>query len=202
MFEWITHFMQSAGYLGVLFLMFLENVFPPIPSELIMPLAGYTAKRGGLSLLGVIAAGTLGSVLGSLPLYYAGKLVGEERIKNWADKYGVWLTVSREDIEKSKDWFERHGNKAVLLCRLVPGVRSLISLPAGISQMNLLQFLAYSAIGAGLWTTALAYLGFRLGANYQKVEKFMGPATYVVLGLVVLMFVVRVVKQRKAQENA
>ncbi len=200
MFEWITHFMQSAGYLGVLFLMFLENVFPPIPSELIMPLAGYTAKRGGLSLLGVIVAGTLGSVLGSLPLYFAGKLVGEERIKNWADKYGVWLTVSREDIEKSKSWFERHGNKAVLLCRLVPGVRSLISLPAGISQMNLLQFLLYSAIGAGAWTAALAYLGFRLGANYRTVEKFMSPATYVVLGLVVLMFIVRVVQQKRAQK--
>jgi len=164
-------------------------------------LAGYTAKRGGLSLLGVIVAGTLGSVLGSLPLYYIGKLVGEERIQNWADKYGVWLTVSREDIEKSKFWFERHGNKAVLLCRLVPGVRSLISLPAGISQMNLLQFLLYSAIGAGMWTSALAYLGFRLSANYRTVEKFMSPATYVVLGLVVLMFVVRVVKQKGAEKT-
>ncbi|HVF84885.1 MAG TPA: DedA family protein [Abditibacteriaceae bacterium] len=201
MFEWITNFMNSAGYFGVLFLMFLENVFPPIPSELVMPLAGYTAKRGSLSLLGVIVAGTLGSVLGSLPLYFAGKLVGEERIKNWADKYGVWFTVSREDIEKSKAWFERHGNKAVLLCRLVPGVRSLISLPAGISQMNLLQFLLYSAIGSGAWTAALAYLGFRLGENYKQVERFMGPATYVVLGLVVLMFVVRVVKQKKAQKT-
>jgi membrane protein DedA with SNARE-associated domain len=102
MLEWITRTMESLSYFGVVFLMFLENVFPPIPSELVMPLAGYTATKAKMSLWGVIAAGTLGSVLGALPLYYVGKLMGEERLKTWADKHGAWLAVSSEDIEKSK----------------------------------------------------------------------------------------------------
>src|SRR5919112_1303221 len=101
MFEWITGLMNSMGYIAIVFLMFLENVFPPIPSELIMPLAGFTATKGKLSLLGVIIAGTIGSMLGALPLYYLGKTIGEERLKKWADKHGKWLTVSSEDIDKA-----------------------------------------------------------------------------------------------------
>src|SRR4028119_1799709 len=123
MFEWITNLMNSLGYFAVVVLMFLENMFPPIPSELIMPLAGYTVTKGKLTFVGVVLAGTLGSVLGALPLYYLGQFIGEERLKTWADQHGKWLTVSREDIEQSRSWFDRHGSKAVFLCRLVPGVR-------------------------------------------------------------------------------
>ncbi|MDF2441109.1 MAG: hypothetical protein JWN98_2093, partial [Abditibacteriota bacterium] len=146
MLEWITNLMNSMGYAAIVFLMFLENVFPPIPSELIMPMAGFTATQGKLTLVGVIIAGTLGSVLGALPLYYMGKVIGEDRLKEWADKHGKWLTVSREDIEKSKEWFDKHGAVAVIIGRLVPGVRSLIAVPAGIDQMNLPLFLLYTAI--------------------------------------------------------
>lgn len=201
MFEWIQNLMTSMSYFGVVFLMFLENVFPPIPSELVMPLAGYLAGQKKLSLVGAIASGTFGSVLGSLPLYYVGKTLGEERIKDWAEKHGAWLAVSRDDIEKSKVWMDKHGHKAVLFCRLIPGVRSLISLPAGMSQMNIGKFLIYSTIGASLWTTILAYAGFRLGQNYKTVEKFMGPATYIIIGAIVLAFVWRVVKQKRAQKT-
>jgi membrane protein DedA with SNARE-associated domain len=156
MFEWITGFMNSMGYIAILFLMFLENVFPPIPSELIMPLAGFTASQGKLTLIGVIIAGTIGSVLGTLPLYYVGHVIGEERLKKWAEKHGKWLTVSPDDIENASRWFQRHGNIAVLVGRLVPGVRSLIAVPAGIAKMSMPLFLAYSAVGSAMWTTCLA----------------------------------------------
>ena len=199
MLEWITGIMNSMGYLAIVFLMFLENVFPPIPSELIMPLAGFTATQGKLALVGVVLAGTLGSVLGALPLYYLGKIVGENRLKNWADKYGKWLTVSRQDIEKAQAWFDKHGVAAVFFGRLVPGVRSIISVPAGIANMNLPLFLIYTTLGAGIWTSMLAYAGYLLGGNYAKVEKFVSPFSYGVLGLVVVVYLVRVVKQHRAQ---
>lgn len=199
MLQWITNIMNSMGYLGIVFLMFLENVFPPIPSELIMPFAGFTATQGKLSLVGVIMAGTVGSVLGALPLYYAGKLMGEARLKAWADKYGKWLTVSGSDIEKAKGWFDRQGGKAVFFCRLVPGVRSLISIPAGMSGMSLPLFLLYSVLGTGLWAGVLAYVGQLLGKNYKEVDQYLGPVAYVVLGLLLVAFAVWVVRRKKAQ---
>src|SRR4028119_974242 len=109
MTKWIMSLIGSTGYFGIVFLMFIENVFPPIPSEFIMPLAGFMVTQNKFSLVGIIIAGTLGSVLGALPLYYLGKKLGEERLKKFADRYGKWLTLSREDIDKSKNWFEKHG---------------------------------------------------------------------------------------------
>ncbi len=197
MLEWITNTMNSLGYLGVVGLMFLENVFPPIPSELIMPLAGFTTTQGRLSFWGVVLAGVIGSVLGQLPLYYLGKKVGEERLKAWADKHGKWLTISGKDIEKAKSWFDRHGGGAVFFCRLIPGVRSLISIPAGFDNMNLALFLLYSALGTALWAGVLAYLGRLLGNNYQKVEQYLGPVTYVVFGALALAIFLWVRKRKK-----
>jgi membrane protein DedA with SNARE-associated domain len=199
MSDWITNLIGSMGYIGIVFLMFLENVFPPIPSELIMPLSGYVSAQGKLTWIGVVAAGTLGSVLGALPLYYLGKIVGEERLKKWAEKHGAWLAVSPDDITKSKEWFDKHGAKAVLIGRLVPGIRSLISIPAGLSQMNLPQFLLYTAFGTAIWSALLAGAGVWLGQHYEKVDKYLGPFTYIVLGAVLLMFIWRVVKQKRSQ---
>ncbi len=179
--------MESLGYVGIVALMFLENIFPPIPSELIMPLAGFTSAQGKLTFIGVVLAGMLGSVLGALPLYYLGRLLGEERLKELADRYGRWLTVSSDEIEKADRWFDRHGHKAVFFGRLIPGVRSLISIPAGISGMNLLTFLLYSALGTGIWAAVLAYLGRLLGENYDKVNTYLGPVAYVVLGGLVIV---------------
>ncbi len=167
--------METLGYAGVAFLMFLENVFPPIPSELIMPLAGFSAARGEMTLWGVIVAGSVGSVLGQYPLYYLGRAVGPERLHRWADRHGKWLTVSGKDIEKAREWLNRRGPIAVLLCRLVPGVRSLISIPAGMSKMSLWVFTAYSTVGILVWSALLAWLGSLLGDNYEKIEAWLGP---------------------------
>ena len=196
MVDWVTHLVQSAGYWGIALLMFLENVFPPIPSEVIMPLGGFVAGRGDLSFWGVLLAGTVGSVAGQLPFYYLGYAVGEGRVKRLADKYGKWLTVSGDDVAKSVGWFDRHGGKAVLLCRFVPGVRTLISLPAGIQKMNLAKFLAYSTLGMGAWAGVLAYLGRLLGANYGRVADYVGPASYVVFGLIAAALIAWVVYRK------
>ncbi len=163
-----------------------------------MPLAGFMASQGKFSFAGVVIAGTLGSVLGALPPYYLGRSVDEERLKSWADRHGRWLTVSRRDVERAKRWFDRHGAAAVFFCHFVPGVRSLISVPAGVGRMNMAAFLACTAAGSGLWATLLAALGYFLGANFRRVEEYLDPASYVVLGLVVALYAARVVRHRGA----
>ena len=197
MFEWVIGVINNLGYTGVVFLMFLENVFPPIPSELVMPAAGAASAKGDLNLFGVIIAGTLGSVLGALPLYYLGAIIGQERLKKWAGKYGRWLTVSPAEIDQAKEWFDRHGNKTVLFCRLIPGVRSLISLPAGVSKMSLPKFLLYSAIGAGLWSGLLAFGGQMLGKNYDKIQGWLNPLSWIIVGVFVMIWIYRVVTFKK-----
>ncbi len=200
MVEWITNTMQSMSYLGIGLLMFLENLFPPIPSELIMPLAGFTASKGDMDLTLAIAAGTIGTILGALPWYYAGKLLSEERLKHLADKYGKWITVSGADIDKANRWFNRHGNKAVFLCRLVPGVRTLISLPAGINNMPLIPFLAYSTGGTILWVSFLTLAGYKLAENYERVDEYLAPVSKIVVVIIVIGFILWVVKKNMQKE--
>jgi membrane protein DedA with SNARE-associated domain len=197
MSDWVINAVESMGYWGVVLLMLLENVVPPIPSELIMPLAGYQAARGEMTFWGVVAAGTAGSVLGALPLYYLGRVIGEDRLRRWIERRGHWLALSPEDLDKGKAWFARRGGAAVFLCRLVPGVRSLISIPAGVHKMPLLPFLLYTTVGTALWAGLLAYAGSLLGQNYRRVEHWVGPVTYVVLGGIVIAFVIRVVRLRR-----
>lgn len=201
MAEWVQNLMDSMGYLGILLLMILENIFPPIPSELILPSAGFAASRGDLNVALVVAVGTLGSVLGTLPLYYIGRAFGEERLVKWADEHGKWLTLSGKDIRKVDDWFDRHGTKAVLFGRMVPGIRSLLSLPAGMSEMPMPTFLLYSAIGSGLWATLLTGAGYLLGENYDRVEQYIGPIGQVVLVVAVVAAVVWFVRRRQEQKR-
>ncbi|MEG5061177.1 DedA family protein [Microcoleus sp. A2-C5] len=201
MVEWITNTMQSMGYLGIGLLMFLENLFPPIPSELIMPLAGFTASKGDMQLSPAIAAGVIGTVLGALPWYYAGKLLSEERLRDLADKYGKWIAVSGADIDKANRWFTRHGNKAVFLCRLVPGVRTLISLPAGINNMPLIPFLAYSTGGTILWVSFLTLAGYKLAENYERVDEYLAPVSKIVVVIVVIGFILWVIKKNMQKEK-
>jgi membrane protein DedA with SNARE-associated domain len=201
MLEWITNTINSLGYSGIALLMFLENLFPPIPSELIMPLAGFTAspfQPGGakLDIVGVFFAGLLGSVLGALVWYYPGKILGEKRLKAWADKYGKWLAISSKDIDKATRWFNQQGNKAVFIGRLVPGIRTLISVPAGITNMNLLPFLFYTTLGSAAWVALLTYSGYALGSQYELVDKYLAPVSKIVLGGLVLAFIFWVFKRQ------
>jgi membrane protein DedA with SNARE-associated domain len=184
--EWITNTMNSLGYLGIGLLMFLENLFPPIPSELIMPLAGYTATfpNSQIQILPAIAVGVIGTILGAIPWYYAGLLLGQQRLELLAGRYGKWIGISGSDIDKSVQWFQKHGVKAVLLGRLVPGIRTLISVPAGISKMPLLPFFLYSTIGTLGWVALLTYAGYFLGKNYNLVEEYIDVITkFVVFGV-------------------
>ena len=196
MANWITNIMNSLGYLGIALLMFLENIFPPIPSELIMPLAGFTVAQGKLNFGLVVLAGVIGTMLGALPWYYAGKILGEERLKRWADRYGRWLALSGKDIEKAKRWFDRHGVKAVFFCRMITGgVRTIISLPAGISRMPLLPFLVFSTLGTFVWIGFLTYAGYALGNNYEQVEKYLAPVSKIVLATVAIAIIIWFVRR-------
>ncbi len=196
--------MTSLGYFGIAFLMFMENLFPPIPSELIMPLAGFTIAQGKMDFVPAIAAGVIGTVVGALPWYYVGLLVGEENVRRLADRYGKWITVSGEDIDKANAWFTRHGAKAVFFCRLVPGIRTLISLPAGLNAMPMLPFLIYSTIGTTLWVSFLTVAGYVLGDNYEQVDEYLGPVSKIVFGILLVAFVVWAVwhqQQKKKQKS-
>jgi membrane protein DedA with SNARE-associated domain/uncharacterized membrane protein YkvA (DUF1232 family) len=193
LFDWITQIISEYGYPGIVLLMLGENVFPPIPSELIMPLAGFVAAQGQLNPVLVVLAGTLGSVLGALPWYYAGSWLGEARMCALAARHGRWLTLDDKDVGKAIRWFERHGRMAVLVGRLIPTVRTLISLPAGMARMPLAPFLLFSSLGSLLWTAALAAAGYVLDSNYGLVGDYLDRASRIIIGLIVLTYLWRLV---------
>lgn len=197
MAKWVMEIIYSTGYAGILMLMFVENVFPPIPSEIIMPLAGYMIADGKFTFVGVVIAGTIGSVLGSLPLFYAGRGFGEERLKELADRHGRWLTVSAHDIERTKEWFDKYGGWALLVGRLIPGIRSLISIPAGLDRMNVATFLIYTTVGMAFWTSILTSLGYFLRANFGKVAEYLDPISFVVVGGLIVLYIYRVITHQK-----
>ena len=191
--------MQLLGPFGIALLMALENLFPPIPSELIMPLAGYQAAQGLMPLWLVIVSGSLGSLAGTLPWYVLGRAIGTERLKRLAARHGRWLTMGPAEIDKADRWFDARGWRAVLFGRLVPTVRSLISIPAGLSNMPFGRFLLYSAIGTVIWTTLLALAGFALGQGYGRVAVFIDPISTGVVVLIVAIYLWRVVTFRAAR---
>lgn len=186
--EWILMVMDKLGLVGVALMMFLENVFPPIPSELIMPAAGFAAAIGELSLISVIIAGTIGSVLGALPLYYLGSRLDETRLIRLTERYGKYLLITPKDIISAQAWFDRHGKTVVFFGRMIPAIRSLISIPAGMARMSLLPFLMLTAMGSMIWSALLAYAGFVLGANYKKVGIYIESVSHYVVLLMVLIF--------------
>ena len=196
MFEWITHLLDQLGYVGIALLMLLENVFPPIPSELIMPLAGFDAARGDMNVYLVILSGSIGSVAGALFWYVIGRWIGEDRLKRFASRHGRLLTLSASEVERVNRWFDKHNEKAVLLGRLVPAVRTLISVPAGIFEMSLGRFLIYSTIGTVGWTALLTFGGYMLGDRYELVQTWINPVSNVIVGVIVLAYLYRVMRWR------
>ena len=194
MFDWITGLLEQFSYLGVAFLMFAENVFPPIPSELIMPLAGFLTYEGELSFIGVLIAGSIGSLLGTGLWYLGARKIGQRRVRSFIDKHGRWLTISLEDLDKASDWFERHGRGAVLIGRMVPGIRTVISVPAGLTGMHVTPFVLYSLWGTLIWNLLLTALGYALGSQYDLVQTYLNPVSNIIFAVIVLLYFYRLVK--------
>lgn len=175
---WAKDVVESAGYVGVFLMIVLENLFPPIPSEAILPLAGFLAGEGRFWLPAVIIAATLGAVVGALILYYIAHAFGDRRMRWLIRRYGRWFAVSEDDLDKANAWFDRHGGAAVFLCRMVPIVRSLVSLPAGLRGMNLTTFILYTALGSGIWNSILIIAGWWLGDNWEEVSTVVDYLEY------------------------
>jgi membrane protein DedA with SNARE-associated domain len=192
MTDWITRLIEQMGYLGITLLMFLENLFPPLPSEVIMPMAGFVAGKGELGIAGVLIAGTAGTLAGALFWFAVARKLGEERLRGWAERHGRWITLSPEDIERIDCWFDRHHRWAVPLGHLVPGIRTLISIPAGIFGMGVTRFILLTLLGAGAWTGALGLAGYALGSRYEQVERYLGPASTAIMGAILLWYLYRV----------
>jgi membrane protein DedA with SNARE-associated domain len=176
----------GAGYGAIFAAMFLENLFPPIPSELIMPLGGFYVHQGKLALVPVVLAGLLGTVLGALPWYGIGRLVNEQRIEGWLELYGRWIGISPQELRRSREWFNRHGTALVFWGRLVPGIRTLISVPAGIEMMPFGPFMLWTTAGSLIWTLLLTVAGLVLGEGYSNVEVWIDPVARLVKVLLVL----------------
>lgn len=184
--EWIISIMEQLGYFGIALLMFLDNVFPPIPSEIIMPSAGYSASQGQLLLMGVIVAGCIGSLMAAAILYWVGYKFNHDSIFRFVDRYGKYLFIKSSDVKKSLDWFECYGHRIVFFGRMIPAVRSLISIPAGMSRMPFWKFMFYSSLGTIIWTTFLACIGFYFGENQALMQEIFSQVAYFIIAAVIL----------------
>jgi membrane protein DedA with SNARE-associated domain len=192
--DWIVRLIEQSGYLGIAFLMFLETVFPPIPSEVIMPIAGVAAGKGKLDLGGVIACGTAGAMLGNIVWYLGARALGVVRLKPLIDRYGRWLTLDWAEVQRAERWFARFGTFFVFMGRLLPTIRSLVSIPAGLLRMRFRDFFIASTIGTGAWTAILALAGYQLQQNVEDVGKVVGPASTAIMVTLVAAYVWRLVR--------
>lgn len=196
--SWIVQLIEDGGYLGVALLMFVETVFPPIPSEVIMPVAGLVAARGQMSLPLVIAFGTAGAMAGNIIWYAGANWLGVERFRPLIERFGRWLTVDWAEVERARLLFDKYGNSLVFIGRMLPTVRSLVSIPAGLLHMRFLPFLLWSTLGSAIWTGGLALAGYLLG-EVASVDRFIGPVSAIVIGAIVLFYLYRVITWRPAR---
>ncbi|WP_311356369.1 DedA family protein [Corynebacterium riegelii] len=199
--DWIVGLMETLGAPGVGIAILLENLFPPIPSEVVLPLAGFTVAQGSLNLVNVFIWSVLGSVIGAYILYGVGAWLGLERLRKIAD--WMWL-VRVSDVDKSMEFFHKHGKPSIFFGRLIPGIRSLISIPAGLDRMNLVMFGLWTTLGSGIWNAILIFLGLKLGENWEQATAWAdtySKVIYVVLILIILgflaYFIRRAVKERQ-----
>ena len=192
--DMIIELMDQWGYFGVFFLIALENVFPPIPSEVILTFGGFMTTYTSLNIILVIVFATLGAVVGALILYFIGKLLNKDRlIKIVNGKVGKILRLKASDIEKADHWFDTKGQITVFFCRFIPIVRSLISIPAGMSEMPMKKFLFYTVSGTAIWNTVLVVLGSIMGDNWDNIVSFMDNYSHIALVILVLLFVLAVI---------
>ena len=195
--EYITKAVETNStfaYLTIFLAMFLENIIPPIPSEIIMPLGGFLVYQQKLNFYLVISWGLLGTIFGSLPWYYLGKLVNEKRLSNFLDNRGKYLGITSNDLAKSKRWFNKYGVSLIFWGRLVPGIRTLISVPAGLELMPLRKFLIWTTLGSLIWVALLTYGGYLLGENYKIIETYLDQIKYIIKPILILIFTYFLIK--------
>ena len=191
--NWITNIMEQFGYWGILFLIALENIFPPIPSEVILTFGGFMTTKTDLTVSGVILFATLGSVGGAIILYGVGLLIDVERLEKIVDKWGHILRLTKEDIHKADAWFDKYGVWTVFFCRLIPLIRSLISIPAGMSNMNFWLFLLFTTLGTLIWNILLVNIGAAVGASWETIVHYMDIYSNIVYVLLAILFIAVVV---------
>jgi membrane protein DedA with SNARE-associated domain len=199
--DWIIRLVEWGGYWGVALLMLIETVFPPVPSEVIMTVAGLSAARGHMTLEGTIAAGTAGAMLGNWLWYWLAIKFGRRRLQPFIERHSRWLTLDWDEVERGERLFHKHGSIIVLLARMIPTLRSLISIPAGLFGMSLRRFVVFSTLGTAGWSAALAGAGYFLGSQFEEVEKIIGPLSTAVIAFIVLTYVWRLWRWKPRSNN-
>jgi membrane protein DedA with SNARE-associated domain len=192
------NWVNSIGYWGIFLGMVLESACIPIPSEVIMPFGGYLVSTGHLNIIGVILIGTLGNIVGSLIAYAVG-LWGGSRFIN---RFGKYVFLSKKHLESAESWFDKRGEITVFISRILPAIRTFISLPAGIARMNLVKFLTYTAIGSIIWSGILTYVGYALGKNWDNIQSILHPIAYLVAAIVLVIIVFLIVKVIKSKKES
>jgi membrane protein DedA with SNARE-associated domain len=208
--NWVQDVINQFGYLGVALLVVIENVFPPIPSEIVLPFAGFVAQQGAsavnatadaaqsdTTVIGMMIAATVGSVVGALILYFVSAAIGPERLRGFVERFGKWFGVKSSDLVRAEEWFDRRSSAAVLVGRCVPLIRSIVSIPAGFRRMKLTSFVVLTAIGSAVWNIALIGAGAVLGDQWERVGEYVGVFQWLVIAAVLLLLVRFVVSRLK-----
>lgn len=201
--SWITQFIEDFGYLGVFLMIALENVFPPIPSEIILCFGGFMTTSTDLTIVGVITASTLGSVVGAIILYAIGLLMDVNRLERIIDRWGHILRLTKEDIHKAQSWFDRFGIWTVFFCRMIPLIRSLISIPAGMAKMNFLTFLLFTTLGTLIWNTLLVNLGAQFGEAWPTIVHYFdyySNFVYIIIVITIILGVIWFFRRKRSFE--
>lgn len=198
--SWITSVMEQFGYFGIALLILVENVFPPIPSEVILTFGGFMTTKSELSIFGVVVASTIGSVGGAVILYWIGRILNVERLERIIEKWGKYLRLTKEDVRKADAWFDKYGPWTVFFCRFIPLIRSLISIPAGMSGINQWLFLVLTTLGTLIWNLVLVLVGAKVGNNWHQIVNYMDVYSnimYVVIAVSAVIFIIWFIKRKK-----
>ena len=210
--NWVQDVINQFGYFGVALLVVIENIFPPIPSEIVLPFAGFVAQQGSAgvaqsdtSVIGMMIAATIGSVVGALILYVISSAIGPERLRAFVQRFGRWFGVKQTDLLRAEAWFDRRSFVAVLVGRCVPLIRSIVSIPAGFRRMKLTSFILLTAVGSAVWNSALIGAGALLGDQGERVGEYVGVFQWLVIGAILVLlvrFVYLRLQNRRRQNSA